>query len=371
MLSSANIFIMCVSLLLGGTAGFVMHRSDFCFAGIFRNFFMFRQTFMLRILLLLVVTSMGLFELARVFGFLAYYPYPWSGSASLSHIVGAFLFGVGMVLAGGCVVGTLYKMGSGSLLSLLAFFGLLAGSVVYAEFHHTWKALFENTVVFPGQVTLPQVLNVEPAIPVVIIVLVFILLSAGPWRSHSWTRDSSVDGYLQPWMAALLLALTGLLSYIFVGMPLGITTAYTKMGAMVEQLFAPVHVAGLPYFQAKSLSYIPPFAKAVIQGGAGPQFDAVAVIQYPVIAGIVLGSALSAVLLGEFKFRLNAPKRQVVSVVVGGVVMGLACRMTPGCNVWHLLGGLPILSIQAIFYLIGLVPGAWLGSLILQRYVVR
>lgn len=370
MLSSANIFIMCVSLLLGGGAGFVMHRSDFCFAGIFRNFFMFRQTFMLRILLLLIVASMGLFELARLFGFLAYYPYPWSGSASLSHIIGAFLFGIGMVLAGGCVVGTLYKIGSGSLLSLLAFFGLLAGSVAYAEFHQVWKALSQNTVVFPGLVTLPQVLNVSPAVPVLVVVLAFAALYAGPWRALSWKRETVVEGYLQPWKTALILALAGLLSYVFVGMPLGITTGYTKMGAMIEQLFAPEHVASLTYLQAKSLNYVPPFADTAILGGAGPQFDGVAMIQYPIIAGIVLGSALSAMLLGEFKLRLNAPKRQVASVVVGGIVMGLACRMTPGCNVWHLLGGLPILSIQAIFYLIGLVPGTWVGSRILQRYVV-
>jgi len=332
---------------------------------------MFRQTFMLRILLLLVIASMGLFELARLAGALAYYPYPWSGSASLSHIVGAFLFGIGMVLAGGCVVGTLYKMGSGSLLSLLAFFGLLTGSVVYAEFHPFWKALFKDTLVFSGRETLPQLLNISPTIPVLIIIVLVIALYVGPFHKLPWERESVVEGYVQPWKAALFLALIGLLSYIFVGMPLGITTAYTKMGALIEQLFFSEHVSNLSYLQTQSLDYIPPFSEVSIKGGAGPQFDAVAVIQYPIIGGIVLGAALSAVLLGEFKLRLNAPRRQVVSVAAGGIVMGLACRMTPGCNVWHLMGGLPIFSLQAIFYLIGLVPGAWAGSWILKRFVVR
>lgn len=371
MLSSANIFIMSVSLLLGGAAGFVMHRSDFCFAGVFRNFFMFRQTFMLRILLLLIVATMSFFELARLSGLLAYYPYPWSGSASLSHIIGAFIFGIGMVLAGGCVVGTLYKMGSGSMLSLLAFLGLLVGSVVYAEFHPFWKSLFRDAVLFPGQITLPQLLNISPSIMVLLIVLLFVAIYSGPLRALPWKRASVVDGYLQPWIAALSLALIGLLSYVFVGMPLGITTAYTKMGALFERLIFPEHVAGLGYLQVQSLDYVPPFAEVAIQGGAGPQFDAVAVIQYPVIAGIVFGAAFSSILLGEFKPRLNAPKRQVASVMAGGVVMGLACRMTPGCNIWHLLGGLPILSLQSLFYLVGLVPGAWVGSRILQRFVLR
>lgn len=371
MLSTATLYVVSVSLLLGGTAGFVMHRSDFCLAGVFRDLFLFRQTFMLRILFVLVFASMLFFELARHFGLLVDYPSPWIGPASLSNIVGAFMFGIGMVLAGGCVVGILYKMGSGNLLTLYAFGGLLFGSVIYAEIHPFWTALLAKTVAFSGLATLPQLLNLDPIILVLMAALLLFGLWAGPFRRLSWSRDAKAEGYLQPWKAALLLAFVGLFSYVFIGMPLGITTAYTKLGALVEQLFFPEHVAGLSYLSAQPIHYTPPFSDVVFTGGAGPQFDAVAIIQYPLIIGIVLGSVVSAVRVGEFRVRFRAPKRQIVSVLVGGVVMGLACRMTPGCNVWHLLGGLPVFSLQAIFYLLGLIPGAWVGSLILQRFVVR
>jgi len=50
-----------------------------------------------------------------------------------------------MVLAGGCVVGTLYKMGSGSVASAVAFVGLLAGSALYGEWHPAWSALAKTT----------------------------------------------------------------------------------------------------------------------------------------------------------------------------------------------------------------------------------
>ena len=53
-----------------------------------------------------------------------------------------------MVLAGGCVVGTLYKMGSGSVASAVAFVGLLAGSALYGEWH--------PAVERPGQDNAPQ-----------------------------------------------------------------------------------------------------------------------------------------------------------------------------------------------------------------------
>ena len=55
----------------------------------------------------------------------------------------------------------------------------------------------------------------------------------------------------------------------------------------------------------------------------------------------------------------------------GKTILALAARMVPSCNVWHLMGGLPILAVQSILFLIGLIPGAWLGSLILSRVILN
>ena len=46
--------LMILSLLLGLAAGFVMHRSDFCLAGMFRDLFLFRRTVIIRSFVLLV-----------------------------------------------------------------------------------------------------------------------------------------------------------------------------------------------------------------------------------------------------------------------------------------------------------------------------
>jgi hypothetical protein len=63
-------------LLLGGGAGWVMHRSDYCLSGMFRDLFLFRSAFMLRTLALLVVAPAVLFEAAHLCGVLPRYPYP-------------------------------------------------------------------------------------------------------------------------------------------------------------------------------------------------------------------------------------------------------------------------------------------------------
>lgn len=368
--NSAFPLIISLSLLFGLATGFIMHRSDFCMAGMFRDLFLFRQNFMLRILALAVIASMALFEAARQTGLLLY-PFPLFGSSSLANLAGGVIFGVGMVLAGGCVVGTLYKMGAGSLLSAIAFAGLIAGSTVYAEIHPWWGEFARATTIFKGKVTIPQIMGIDPAAVIVAVMAGALFLFHGWFREGKWERSSRADGYLQPWKAALLLALIGLCSALTIGMPLGITTAYAKMGAYLENAFLPAHTAGLAYFQAIPLDYISPVGNTHLVGGPGWRFDAIAAVQFPLVSGIVAGGTLSALLLGEFKIYFRIPARHCLSAFAGGIIMGMASRMAPACNIWHLLGGLPILAGQSVLFLSGLFAGAWLGSRILVKWVVR
>ncbi|MBN2810226.1 MAG: YeeE/YedE family protein [Deltaproteobacteria bacterium] len=365
------IFLAGTCLIIGFSAGFIMHRSDYCMAGMFRDLFLFRATFMLRTLMLLIVSAMVLFEGARFLNLLPFYPFPLLGSLSFSNIIGGFLFGLGMVLAGGCVVGTLYKMGAGSLLSLTAFSGLIIGSGLYAEIHPSWSVFARNTALFPGIVTLPQLIGCDPyviVLPTVIVSMFFF------WKWHQrglWLRQAYADGYLQPWRAATGLALINLCSYCIVGMPMEITTTYAKIAGFFERFLWPQHFAALVYFQGQPLNVRLSRFDLQLVGGGAPGLDAIAYIQGPVIVGIILGSLFSAIRLGEFSLRWRLPLRQYGSVLVGGIIMGLASRMAPGCNVWHLLGGLPILALQSFFFLAGLLPGAWFGARLLAGFILR
>ncbi|OQX20379.1 MAG: hypothetical protein BWK76_01390 [Desulfobulbaceae bacterium A2] len=371
-LVSPEVLLLLIGLALGLAAGVVMHRADYCLAGMFRDFFLFRQHLMLRTLLLAILASMALFELARQGGLLPLYPFPLLGPPALTNILGGLLFGVGMVLAGGCVVGTLYKLGSGSVVSLTAFVGLLVGSALYAEIHPWWAHIARRCILFPNSITLPQALQLSPPLLLWPLVLGggFCLSRWG--RVQGWHRSAAAAaGYLQPWLAGLWLALLGTLSWVLIGIPLGITTSYAKMAAMGESLLLPQHVAGLPYFQATPLTMVNPLTGLTLRGGGGPALDGIALVQFPVIAGIVLGAAFSALSLGEWHLRFRLPPRQYVSAFAGGVLLALASRMTPACNVWHLLGGLPILALQSLLFLLGLLPGAWLGGRLLTAVVLK
>jgi uncharacterized membrane protein YedE/YeeE len=365
------IIIGIISLVLGLGAGFVMHRSDFCLAGMFRDVFLFRQTTMIKSFVLLVVSSIVLFEAARQTGLLRTYPFPLLYPATAANLIGGFLFGIGMVLAGGCVVGTLYKMGAGSVLSFAAFLGLLFGSGLYAEFHPAWSAFAKKTVLFPGKITMAQILGINPLFPVLVAAIpgAFILFQ---WHKQGKLhRPAFASGYLQPSKAALALSLIGALSYALIGMPLGVTSTYTKIAGFIESILFPRHYAELAFYKTMPLKYSHALTGNMLTGGPGPALDALAAIQAPLIIGIVFGSALSAALLRELHVHYRVPWRQYVVAAAGGTIMGLASRMAPTCNVWHLLGGLPLLAASSILFLVGLLPGAWLGGRILVKLLAN
>lgn len=370
-LEQPYLLIVASSLAIGLAAGFVMYRSDFCVTACFRDAFLFRDFFLMRQLLLLVVVSMALFEAGRLAGLIGNYPFPLLGPPSLGNLIGGFILGVGMVLAGACVCGSLYKLGGGSVASLVAIAGMLVGSTAYAEIHPYWAPFAKATVLVTDTVTLPQWLRLPPWTLLLPLATAGGFWLRGEFRAGRMDRRAHAVGHLAPWKAAIVLALLGFASYVLVGMPIGITSTYAKLGAAIQSLVAPDHVAALAYFKLQPLDYTPPFSAQPIRGGPGPQLDALAALQYPLLLGIVGGAGFAAARIGEWRLQWRFPARQWLSALVGGLLLGLAARLTPACNIWHLWGGVPILSLQSLVFLAGLLPGIWVGARLLTRFVIR
>ncbi len=101
--------IAVTSLLPGLVAGVMMYRVDFCVTAMFRDLFLMHDIFMLRQLFVLVFISMLLFESDRLTGWIQPYPFPLLGAPGLASLIGSVLFGIGMIRAGGCVVGPCTK----------------------------------------------------------------------------------------------------------------------------------------------------------------------------------------------------------------------------------------------------------------------
>lgn len=352
---------------IGLAAGFFMHRSDFCLAGAFRDLFLFRSVRLMRPLVLAVTVSAVLFEVARITGFLPRYPFPLFSPPAGVNLLGGFIFGIGMVLTGACVVGVLYKLGGGSLMAAVGLLGLVVGSGVYAEVHPYWSSVASATRLHEQAITLPQMTGTSPTAWIVVLVVAGMLLCIFWWRQGAWHEKHGAEGFIPLWITAMAIAVMSLMALKLSGMPMGITTSYAKFAAIAESVVSPSHVAGTAYFSAQPFYYQLPGTSRELVGGAGPQFDVFALLQYPLILGIILGSLGSALSLGEFRLHWRVPYRQVAMVFCGGIIMALGARMSPGCNVWHILGGLPLLTMQSLLFVAGLFPGAWLGSRLLEK----
>jgi len=108
-------------LLLGVAFGVVLHRSRFCFSRVFRDPLMTGDASMTKAaILMLLVGLLGNALLIRN-GSHAYFdaltPVFWLGS-----MLGGIIFGVGMVVAGGCASGSLWRMAEGHVKLWIAVF---------------------------------------------------------------------------------------------------------------------------------------------------------------------------------------------------------------------------------------------------------
>src|SRR5580700_1172788 len=126
--------------LVGAAAGLVLYHAAFGFTSAWRVMIADGRGAGLRAeMLMLAVTSVVFFPIlanGQVFGRAV------RGSVSpvgVSVVAGAFLFGVGMQLGGGCASGTLYSAGGGSLRMLVTLASFIAGSVIGVRHMPFWE----------------------------------------------------------------------------------------------------------------------------------------------------------------------------------------------------------------------------------------
>lgn len=118
-----------IVILAGFAMGFIMHRSRLCFARSFREPFMTGEGDMTKAIILALAIGIPLasllFQKKLIDPYLGIPPVFWLGS-----LLGGLVFGFGMIFAGGCASGSLWRMGEGHLkLWIVVFFFAWSGSI--------------------------------------------------------------------------------------------------------------------------------------------------------------------------------------------------------------------------------------------------
>ena len=143
---------MVFYLVTGVTFGYILQRARFCFTAACRDPHLTKSTSLTRaVLIAFAVATIGFAAIKYGVG---------DGSLDLVGVsplsfataIGAFLFGIGMVIAGGCASGTLMRVGEGFTMQLLALLFFMFGVTLSAATKPFWTEHFydKGTKIFQG-----------------------------------------------------------------------------------------------------------------------------------------------------------------------------------------------------------------------------
>ncbi|KMT21959.1 YeeE/YedE thiosulfate transporter family protein [Clostridium cylindrosporum] len=145
----------------GVILGFTLQRSRFCFTASLRDPVLTGSTSLTKAVVIAIAVATVGFAAIQYGAELKNIAVPGNISPVGIHIViGAVMFGIGMVIAGGCASGTLMRVGEGFLMQILALVFFIIGSLWGAKDFGWWKSTF-----MPKKgIFLPEVIGWVPAL---------------------------------------------------------------------------------------------------------------------------------------------------------------------------------------------------------------
>ncbi|AGI31606.1 TPA: YeeE/YedE family protein [Mannheimia haemolytica] len=166
--------MLFTGLLCGFLLGFVMQRGRFCITGAFRDLYVTKNSRMfVALLIAITVQSIGIWLLYEAGSFSS----PAEDLPLLAVIIGAFLFGIGIIYAGGCATGTWYRAGEGLIGSWVALviYGLFSASMRTGVLAPLNQELKSNVI---QHRTIYETFGISPWVLVFILSVITLALSA-------------------------------------------------------------------------------------------------------------------------------------------------------------------------------------------------
>ncbi len=344
--------VILAGLLIGGLMGAIVQRSKFCIAAACHSIVTTRDMTQTRAyamaLFVAILGTQLLYKLGYVdIGYSIYIssPFTW-----LSYIVGGFIFGVGIVYAGGCASRILVRAGEGNLgglVSVMAFI-LSSGAALWGITAKIRTDYFNSlTLNFHNQY-LPNIVNIVPGWVIILAIeaiLVIFMLKApkdSEWRGWRWPLSGAAIG------------LTVVLAWWINGMAfktIPLVDIFSFTGPDDPTLLQTWRPTSLTFALADAQT----FRYIILWTGETINFAVASVL------GVVAGSVIAAIFSRTF-YWVAPPLQQFKYNLVGGLLMGFGAVVAMGCNIGQGLSGFSTLSIGSIltmsFILLGAIAGA-------------
>lgn len=259
-----------------------------------------------------------------------------------AQLVGGFIFGIGMVLAGGCASGITYRVGEGMVGAISAVIGLsIGGSLTAMGFLKPIMSFLQtNTIVTIGEAapTLANILGLNHALVAIIVFIVVVVVWWLLARNNQDEEEASSDPLADR-----------IFKHGWKWLPTGIVVGIIGILAYISST-----AAGSSYPLRITSGWIT-FVKLILPMEAAINWDAY------LILGIIIGALIASLIAGEFKFRMPG-WGMLGQTFAGGLLMGFGAVTSAGCNVTHILSGLPQLSIGSALATVAIALGAWVTS---------
>lgn len=322
---------------IGALLGLSLYHASFGFTSAWRRFIQTGEGAGLRAQMLMLAIAVCLFfpplaagELfgSRVGGFVA--------PVGMSVAIGAFIFGIGMQLGGGCASGTLFTVGGGSTRMVITLICFILGSVI-ATHHLGWWLSLPNM----GPYSIVKQWGLGPALAAHL--GLFAAVAAITWlvekRAGISAKPPVIGNLLRgPWpiiWGAVALALLNFATLVLAGRPWGITSGFALWGAKWFDM-AGVDVQSWSYW-ARSTAV-----------DASIFRDTTSVMNFGIIAGAMAAAALA----GKFAPNLKLSRRDVLTAIIGGLLLGYGARLAFGCNIGAFFSGIASSSLHGWLWLV-------------------
>jgi uncharacterized membrane protein YedE/YeeE len=343
--------------LIGLCAGLILHHAAFGFTAAWREFAQTGDGGGLRAQLLMLAVTVVAFSILIDRGEVAGVALRGSvAPLSAAVVAGAFIFGIGMQLGGGCASGTLFTVGGGNSRMLVTLIAFVAGSVLGSWHWGFWQAAPRIE-----PIALTQQFGVIGgiAISLILFATVWALTLSYQRKRQPAIKDDLKSYHLLrgPWpliAGALALASVNCATLLLAGRPWGVTSAFTLWGAKLLTLFG-ADLSSWEYWAR-------PSAAAALEQSL--LADVTSVMNF----GIMLGALLASGLAEKFSPTMKIPAKSLLAAVIGGIMLGYGARIAYGCNIGAYFGGISSTSLHGWLWFGAALAGSTLGTKLRPRF---
>ena len=350
--TTAQPLLFAIGLLLGYT----LFHARFGFTSAFRRLMSVGNGQAMRSHMLMLAVAVTLFA-----PILAYGTTIFGGSVAgyvspvgVSLLVGAFVFGIGMQLGGGCASGTLYAVGGGRSVMFITFIFFVIGATIGAYHLPFWTEEMPSFAPFSLATSTglgysgAWVLSLILFALIAWVTLVVEKKTKAPKMASVPTESGWRRIFRGSWplfAAAIVLAILNALTLLTRGQPWGITSAFSLWGSKIASCFG-VDVANWGYWQGANAAAL----------NASIFADSTTVMNI----GIIIGAFIASAAGGLFKFT-QITLGNFAASVIGGLMMGYGARLAFGCNIGAYFGGIASFSAHGYIWGIMAMAGTFLA----------